>query len=95
MIIADTMTQGRMIPLCVHVRSLKEPMRGVKFSILVLQAELIVHFNTWDYDNLNLEVQVNHNNQCFLFQNKIKYFFDPENIFLDNKNNYFSGWANR
>ena len=32
--------------------------------------------------------------QCFCFQNQIKYFFgyfDPENIFLDNENNYFSG----
>ena len=35
--------------------------------------------------------------QCFLFQNWVNlsylyYYFDPENVFLDNKNKCFSGW---
>ena len=32
--------------------------------------------------------------QCFLFQNSLKRFlgyFDPENVFIDNKNKQFSG----
>ena len=34
--------------------------------------------------------------QCFLFQNKIFFgYFDPENIFIDNENEIFSGWAIR
>ena len=36
--------------------------------------------------------------QSFYFSNLNKIFFgyfDPENIFMDDENKYFSGWANR
>ena len=51
-----------------------------------------------EYKNSSLCRKFGSAEHCFFFQNKIKYFFgyfEPEKIFLDNENKWFSVWANR